>query len=104
MSTTATTIRITERAARKVDEFHLRGDLDPTLAIRLDVVGGAASGIAYDLYFDQVDSDDQVFESQGLRIAIRPRHAPWLLGSTVDWVESDNGAGFQVLNPNVPPQ
>ncbi len=98
------TIRITERAARKVGEFLIREDIDPMMAIRLDVVGGAASGIAYDLFFDRVQAGDRVFESEGVRIAVRAEQASWLLGSIVDWVEGDNGAGFQVLNPNVPSQ
>ena len=98
------TIRLTRRAAQKVFQLLAQRDLDPALALRLDVVGGAKSGLAYDLYFGIPEPGDRCFESKGIRIAIRPESLPSVVGSTVDWVDGDNGSGFQILNPNVPYQ
>lgn len=70
--------------------------------LRVELAGGAPSGFAYDLYFDDLRSDDEVIEEDGVCIVVDPDSAAYLKGSTVDWIEGDNGAGFQVRNPNEP--
>ena len=43
----------------------------------------------------------EVFEDHGLRIIVDSPSLPYVRGSIIDWVDSLQGAGFQVNNPNV---
>ena len=64
-------------------------------------MGGGCSGFAYDLYFDQPQETDQVFESQGVKMLIDQMSMMYLAGTEVDYVESLQGSGFKFSNPNV---
>lgn len=75
-----------------------------TAGVRLDVIGGARSGFAYDLFFDARDAADCVVETSGICFLVRPDCVPYVEGTIIDWVESANGAGFQIRNPNEPPR
>ena len=50
---------------------------------------------------DEQRDDDIVFESHGLRLLVDGPSLPYVDGSTIDYVDSLQGAGFQVVNPNV---
>src|SRR5215217_9490492 len=42
-----------------------------------------------------------IFEDHGLRILVDNQSLPYVDGSSIDYVDSLQGAGFQVNNPNV---
>ena len=45
--------------------------------------------------------DDFVFEEHGLRVFVAPKSMEFLNGTQIDYVESLQGAGFKLNNPNV---
>ena len=95
-------ITFTEKGAEKVREF-LSGqtaDVD-TSGLRVGVRGGGCSGFQYALAFDQQRDGDHVFEDHGLRLLVDGPSLPYVSGAQVDYVESLQGAGFKVENPNV---
>lgn len=69
-------------------------------ALRVGVKGGGCSGFSYVLGFDAVDENDNVFESNGMRIAMNKAHAIYLLGMEVDFVQGLDNRGFTFNNPN----
>ncbi len=95
-------INITERAATEIEGLRSNLAVDPSMQLRVDVVGGAKSGFAYDIFFDDAGSDDAMVKQHGITVLVRPDSAEYLVGSTLDWVETENGAGFIVRNPNEP--
>ena len=66
-----------------------------------------ACGMRFEIVLvDDGSADDQsdgdvVFEDQGLRILVDNQSLPYVDGSEIDYVDSLQGAGFQVNNPNV---
>jgi iron-sulfur cluster assembly protein len=95
-------ITITDTGAAKVKEFLSAQGADITSAgLRVGVRGGGCSGFQYNLAFDEQRSGDEVFEDHGLRILVDSPSLPYVRGSIIDWVDSLQGAGFQVNNPNV---
>ncbi len=95
-------ITITDKGAEKVQEFLAAQEADVSGAgLRVGVKGGGCSGFQYNLAFDEQRDDDTVFESHGLKLLVDPPSLPYVHGSVVDYVESLQGAGFQVNNPNV---
>jgi iron-sulfur cluster assembly protein len=95
-------ITITDKGAEKVHEFLASQEADVSMAgLRVGVRGGGCSGFQYQLAFDEQRGDDVVFESHGLKLLVDGESLPFVRGSTIDYEESLQGAGFKVSNPNV---
>jgi iron-sulfur cluster assembly protein len=95
-------ITITDKGAEKVHEFlaSQQADLD-VAGLRVGVRGGGCSGFQYQLAFDEQREGDIVFESHGLKLLVDGESLQFVRGSTIDYEESLQGAGFKVENPNV---
>jgi iron-sulfur cluster assembly protein len=95
-------ITFTDKGAEKVHEFLASQNADvQTSGLRVGVRGGGCSGFQYALAFDTERAGDQVFEDHGLRLLVDEQSLPYVRGAIVDYVESLQGAGFKVDNPNV---
>jgi iron-sulfur cluster assembly protein len=95
-------ISITDKGAEKVHEFLEAQQADVNLAgLRVGVRGGGCSGFQYQLAFDERRDSDVVFESHGLKLLVDNESLQFVEGSTIDYEESLQGAGFKVENPNV---
>jgi len=95
-------ITITDKGAEKVREFLAAQGADIEAAgLRVGVRGGGCSGFQYNLAFDQQRDGDAVFEDRGLKLLVDRPSLPYVTGSIIDYVDSMQGAGFQVNNPNV---
>jgi iron-sulfur cluster assembly protein len=95
-------IEITDKGAEKVHEFLSSQQADVSVAgLRVGVRGGGCSGFQYQLAFDEQRDSDVVFESHGLKLLVDGESLQFVRGSTIDYEESLQGAGFKVSNPNV---
>jgi iron-sulfur cluster assembly protein len=95
-------IEITDKGAEKVHEFLASQQADAGVAgLRVGVRGGGCSGFQYQLAFDEQRDSDVVFESHGLKLLVDGESLQFVRGSTIDYEESLQGAGFKVNNPNV---
>jgi iron-sulfur cluster assembly protein len=95
-------IEITDKGAEKVHEFLSSQQDDVSVAgLRVGVRGGGCSGFQYQLAFDEQRDSDVVFESHGLKLLVDGESLQFVRGSTIDYEESLQGAGFKVNNPNV---
>jgi iron-sulfur cluster assembly protein len=95
-------IEITDKGAEKVHEFLASQRADTAVAgLRVGVRGGGCSGFQYQLAFDEQRDSDVVFESHGLKLLVDGESLQFVRGSTIDYEESLQGAGFKVNNPNV---
>lgn len=93
-------ITMTEAAATRVQTFlNNRGK---GIGLRLGVKTTGCSGMAYVLEFvDQLNEEDQVFESNNVSIIIDPKSLVYLDGTELDFVKEGLNEGFQFNNPNV---
>ena len=95
-------ITLSDKGAEKVHEFFAgQGGAVETSGLRVGVRGGGCSGFQYQLAFDEQRDGDAIFEHSGLRLLVDNQSLPYVDGSTIDYVDSLQGAGFQVNNPNV---
>lgn len=99
--TDVTPVMMTSSAAAKVREL-IESEGDPDLGLRLAVRPGGCSGFSYEMYFDgQVDDNDIVSVTDGVRLLIDAESAAMLPGATVDYKEMGlQGSGFAINNPN----
>jgi iron-sulfur cluster assembly accessory protein len=92
---------LTEVAADKVAEIRAEETIEDQYGLRVKVMGGGCSGFQYDLYFDEHADGDYVFESHGVRLYVDQASFMYLMGTSIDYVEGLQGAGFKFNNPNV---
>jgi iron-sulfur cluster assembly protein len=95
-------ITLTDKGAEKVREFlAAQVAVADTAGLRVGVRGGGCSGFQYALAFDDQRDGDCVFEDKGIRLLVDGPSLPYVQGSTIDFVDGLQGAGFKVDNPNV---
>jgi iron-sulfur cluster assembly protein len=94
-------IELTESAAAKVREFMSKEENVDEIALRIAVQPGGCSGMRYALYFDDRQHDgDVAADVLGVPVRVDKMSAPYLRGTVIDWVDSLQGAGFKIENPN----
>lgn len=103
MRTSESMITLTESAARHVSDFlSKRGK---GVGLRLGVKTTGCSGLAYKIeYADEIAPEDNVFESQGVKIVVDPKSLPYLDGTELDFAREGMNEGFRFNNPNVKDQ
>jgi iron-sulfur cluster assembly protein len=94
-------VTVTDSAAAQIKRLlDQDGKLD-THALRMKVVGGGCSGLQYQLAFDdQVRENDTEIESAGVRVVVDEKSALYLVGTTLDYVDTLMESGFKIQNPN----
>ena len=76
------------------------------LAVRIEVLDSSPLAPQYDLALieeSEKESGDQVYAQGGFEVVVPQSSVDLLQGATVDWVESMQGSGFKVENPNIVP-
>lgn len=97
----ANPISLTDTARVKVAELIEAADVDEVLALRVAVKSGGCSGFNYDMYFDsEIAADDVLREFDNVKVVVDSSSAELLNGSTLDYSDSLQGAGFHITNPN----
>ncbi len=93
-------IILTEKATKAVRRF-MRTSEDPINGLRIAVTGGGCSGLQYDLKLkDAPESEDLIWDANGVPIYVDPISATMLTGVQIDFIESLTGSGFKFTNPN----
>ena len=102
MSTTQEThtITLTDAAVAKVGEL-IKQEGNPDLALRVAVRPGGCSGFSYEMFFDSDLADDDLRSTFGeVRVVVDPSSASLIVGSTLDYKDGLQDAGFSINNPN----
>jgi iron-sulfur cluster assembly accessory protein len=92
-------LTLTPVAAAKVREL-LAEEGDETLVLRVAIQGGGCSGFQYGLGFDTVADGDVELELEGVPVVVDPFSAPYLRGTTIDFLNTIQESGFKIENPN----
>ena len=97
---TSQSIVLTEAAAVKVGNLIAQEGRED-LRLRIAVQPGGCSGLRYQLYFDERDIDgDIVADFSGVQVVTDKMSAPYLMGATIDFVDTIEKQGFTIDNPN----
>ena len=91
-------ITITATAEEKIRELML--EEKDTLGLRVYVKGGGCHGYQYGMAFEsKMSDDDTVIEKGDVKVIMDSQSAPLLSGCEVDYVDSVQGSGFAIKNP-----
>ena len=95
-------VSLTETAAAKIKELMAEEPADEVSVLRIAVQGGGCSGFQYALGFDAgAQEGDHELTLHGVTVVVDPFSAPYLKGSTVDFLNGLQESGFKIENPNV---
>ena len=93
-------VLLTDVAASKVKSLLDQEGRDD-LRLRVGVQPGGCSGLIYQLYFDERTLDgDAVRDFAGVEVVVDRMSAPYLVGATIDFVDTIEKQGFTIDNPN----
>jgi iron-sulfur cluster assembly accessory protein len=93
-------VSITKKAAEKITEL-LQKQGKKIVGLRFAALPGGCSGFTYSLTFEEKpEKEDRVVESEGIKFFISESHLNILSGSRIDFVDSLQGSGFKINNPN----
>ncbi len=95
------TIIVTSTAAGEVQRFMDEQGANGEAGLRVAVLPGGCSGFQYGLNIeDEAQDDDEILESNGVRLFVDPFSGQYLDGVEIDYVTTMMGAGFTFKNPN----
>ena len=91
---------LTDVAARKVKGL-LEQEGRDDLRLRLAVQPGGCSGLRYQLFFDERHLEGDIVKGfGGVEVVTDRMSAPYLMGATIDFVDTIEKQGFTIDNPN----
>ena len=91
---------LTDVAATKVSTL-LSQEGREDLRLRIAVQPGGCSGLRYQLYFDERSIDGDIVSAfDGVEVVTDKMSAPYLMGATIDFVDTIEKQGFTIENPN----
>ena len=93
-------VTITPTAEEKIKELVNEETEEEIVGLRIYGKGGGCSGYQYGLSVDsKTEDDDTIIEKDGVKVIVDSQSAPMLNGAEVDYVDSLQGSGFAIKNP-----
>jgi iron-sulfur cluster assembly accessory protein len=94
-------IIVTANAIAEVQKFIDEQGAAATAGLRVAVLPGGCSGFQYGLNIeDESQDDDEILESNGIKLFVDPFSSQYLDGVEIDYVTTMMGSGFTFKNPN----
>lgn len=93
-------VKITEKAVKKLKEI-LKEQKKEDYGLRIAVIPGGCSGFQYAFDFEKEEKEnDTVVEVDAVKFFVDNESMKKLKGAIIDYVETLQGAGFKISNPN----
>ncbi len=93
-------ISLTPAAAKRVRSYLEKSN--QALGLRFGVKTSGCSGFAYTVELtEKIEEQDQVFESQGVKVVVETSSLPYVDGTEIDFSQEELSASFTFNNPRV---
>ena len=94
-------IKVSDSARDQVAKLKRFEEMPADSFIRVGVKSGGCSGLSYTMQFvdNEIDGDEMI-KVEDIKIYIDPKASFFLLGTEMDYEESDLESGFKFNNPN----
>lgn len=94
-------VTLSPLAIERVKEFITRDKKANANGLRVFVMPGGCSGYQYGMVLENVaKSDDLSWSESGINVYVDTQSAKMLQGAHIDFVETVQGSGFKIDNPN----
>ena len=92
-------VRVTPKAATKIDQLKQRENQGDFLRIR--ITGGGCNGLSYKMKFVEDGKEgDILVSSAGVQVLVDSKTTLYLRGTTLDYSDKLVAGGFKFSNPN----
>lgn len=93
-------VSLSPAAAEKVKEL-MKKEAKHGFGLAIGLERGGCSGNNYAMWFEEKAKENHVVaDENGVKVFIAEEHLPLLRGIRIDYVDSLQGAGFKIVNPN----
>lgn len=87
-------IQITERALGEILTIKLTKGIPQEYGLRLIADASGCSDVGFRIGFDKEDENDELYELEGVRVLIKKKDFMYLVGVTLDFIETGEARGF----------
>jgi iron-sulfur cluster assembly protein len=92
-------ISVTPTAVENIKKLQIEYEA-PGFGLRFGLTGGGCSGYRYVIELEEYpESDDLVFDVDGIKVFVKGDDMVKLKNSTIDWVDTLMESGFDIINP-----
>jgi iron-sulfur cluster assembly accessory protein len=95
------TVTLSPIAIQRVKDFMSKDKSMKANGLRIFVMAGGCSGYQYGMVLEkEAKSDDIYWSESGINVYVDKQSAKMIQGSKIDFVETVQGSGFKIDNPN----
>jgi iron-sulfur cluster assembly accessory protein len=99
--TTEKIVTLSPMAVERVKAFIAKESKNDANGLRVFVMAGGCSGYQYGMVLEkEAKPDDITWFENGINVYVDTQSARLLQGSSIDFVETVQGSGFKIDNPN----
>ncbi len=94
-------LTFSEKAKSRLKEIMSSNEHKESKGLRITVKSGGCAGMTYDMsYVKEENKNDEVVETDGIKVFIDPKAIMYLLGTEMDFKEEKFSSAFVFNNPN----
>jgi iron-sulfur cluster assembly protein len=97
MFSTIQPVTISAKAAEEIRKIMQTKNIPAEYSLRVGVRGGGCSGVTLMIGFDKKKDSDLSYEEAGISVLIDKKHAMYIIGKEVDFVEGVDARGFMFV-------
>ncbi len=96
-------VTISGRACEEIHHIRTTKGIPADYGLRIGIKGGGCGGMALMIGFDKKKDTDLSYAIDGITIYVDKKHAMYLIGKQVDFIDGADGRGFtfvEEVSPN----
>lgn len=94
-------VTISVRARQEIQQIMTTKGIPSDYGLRVGVKGGGCGGASLMIGFDRKRDTDLCYEIEGITVYVDKKHAMYLIGKQVDFVDETDARGFTFVDqPN----
>ena len=92
-------ITISVRASEEIRKIMQTKGIPSDYGLRVGIKGGGCGGMALIIGFDKMKETDVSYVIEGITVYVDKKHAMYLIGKEVDFVDDSDARGFMFVDP-----
>jgi iron-sulfur cluster assembly protein len=91
-------VTISTRACEEIQHIKKTKGIPEEYGLRIGIKGGGCGGMSLMIGFDKKRETDLAYEVAGIRVYVDKKHAMYLIGKEVDFVDEADARGFTFVD------
>ena len=91
-------VTISNRARAEIRLIRSTKGIPGDYGLRVGITGGGCGGMALVIGFDKKKETDLSYVANGITVYVEKKHAMYLIGQQVDFIDESDGRGFTFVD------